>query len=233
MRSSKPELLISAKDLPELEEGEEKKFIEYFVHLLICYNTDFAFDKNTPYISLQSNQNYIGIFFILIDFLGDHYEFSQRHFELLNLAASCLERLYQEKIEALSTDVEKKVAQSELGDYLDKVTFVFQTAANKTESEMHREIYNSMARVYSAKADKWHGVPQAEGDAYDAKILRLREEAIEKFHLLETRYQEANETQESFERESSSPALFKEDEARPLLRRRLAPERPTSSPSPT
>jgi len=227
----KPILSIQEKDFSELRDEGRRAFIKFSAEVLSFYDGDIAF--NVPAICLPANLNYINTCFELVDPLSNHYEFSQRHFDLLGLAASHLKRLYQEKIEALSTDAEKEEAQSELGDYLDKVTFVFQTAANKTESEMRREICNSMARAYSVNADKWHGVPQSEGDAYNAKILRLREEAIEKFHLLETRYQEANETQESFERESSSPALFKEDEARPLLRRRLAPERPTSSPSPT
>src|SRR3989339_281199 len=200
----KPILSIQEKDFSELRDEGRRAFIKFSAEVLSFYDGDIAF--NVPAICLPANLNYINTCFELVDPLSNHYEFSQRHFDLLGLAASHLKRLYQEKIEALSTDA---------------------------ESEMRREICNSMARAYSVNADKWHGVPQSEGDAYNAKILRLREEAIEKFHLLETRYQAANETQESFERESSSPALFKEDEARPLLRRRLAPERPTSSPSPT
>src|SRR3989339_147717 len=153
------------------------KLIEGCLHSLCRYNKNYEL-FNGDYIasfSIGCSQNYINAFFWIVDYLYQYYEFSQRHFELLNLAAIYVERLSKREIDTLLTDTAKEAARSELGDYLDKVTLIFQTAADKAADERLRETYAIKAQKYSRKADTVRGVVVALN--HNEKIFALYEKA--------------------------------------------------------
>ena len=60
----------------------------------------------------------------VLDYLYQYYDFSERHFELLELAAGNLERLHQEGLTSLMTETERIKSQTDLADYLDKVALI-------------------------------------------------------------------------------------------------------------
>src|SRR3989339_869375 len=229
MKHTKIELSIHKKDFPEIKNAGRKVFIELFIRILSDYDRDVPFLGGTFLREhLVANQNYVDIFFILITYLSKHYKLHQRYFDLLNLAASHLERLYQEKIDALPTEEEKRTVHQELVGYLNKVAFIFQTAADNTE-DRRGEIYAVKAQEYSEKADIRQKVPKAEGRVYELKILRLREEAMREFLAKDALFRGADEISEH----AASPRLFKEGETAPFLRKSAPTERSTSSPSPS
>jgi|SRR3989339_833249 len=217
----KPSLTIYEESLSEIKNTERKAFIEFYVSILHSYHKIVELGV---YSSLLADQNYVHFLFKLIDFLSFHYELSQRYFDLLDLAASHLERLYQEKISALTTEEEKTAVNKERSDYLNQIAFIFWTTADKTENAMRCEVCDKMAQEYSAKADRLqNSASPAEGRMYVQKMLRLREKAIEEFHQAEDFYREI----------CGFPETPKDDASVPLLRGRVSSERPTSSPSPT
>ena len=129
----KPILDIQTSKLDEITEAEQKERMASYVNSLCRYDTNYK--SRIGYMvgkSVGLNQVYINNFYWSVTYLYQYYEFSQRHFELLNIAAKHVERLSQGKIDLLSADEEKEKARSELGDDLDKVTLIFQTAADKT-----------------------------------------------------------------------------------------------------
>lgn len=106
----------------------------------------------------NANRYYINECFLIIDSLcPPYYEPDKYYLELLNYAASKLIILIEEQIKKLSTD-ESKIGEianlkAELTDSLDKVTMIFQIAADKTERPLYQEIWTIKAHEYSSKAD--------------------------------------------------------------------------------
>ena len=258
----KPILDIQKEKLFEIKDDEQIELLEGCLNSLYNYYQSYKLlGDRIIRLSVGSNKDYINAFFWVVDYLYQYYEFSQRHFELLDLAAINLERLSQGKIAALSTDEEKEASRSELGDYLDKVTLIFQTAADKTNDIERARFYAVTAEDYSKRADTARGVVSTQ--SYNEKILSLYGKVISERPegsfikgVLKKRaaeYQrkcEAKETPEartaSFslsgetgmaeEVSDTTPLLGSHRESADGLRRRtvhLDEERPTSSPSPT
>jgi len=168
----KPILDIQKEKLFEIKDDEQIELLEGCLNSLYNYYQSYKLlGDRIIRLSVGSNKDYINAFFWVVDYLYQYYEFSQRHFELLNLAATNLERLSQEKIAALSIDEEKEASRSELGDYLDKVTLIFQTAADKTNDIERARFYAVTAEDYSKRADTARGVVSTQ--SYNEKILSL------------------------------------------------------------
>ena len=176
----KPILDIQTSKLDEITEAEQKERMASYVNSLCRYDTNYK--SRIGYMvgkSVGLNQVYINNFYWSVTYLYQYYEFSQRHFELLNIAAEHVEHLSQGEIDLLSADEEKEKARSELGDDLDKVTLIFQTAADKTEDRERAPFYAAMARKYSEKADAARGITTA--PRHCEKILALYEQAARKY----------------------------------------------------
>jgi len=257
----KPILDIQKEKLFEIKDDEQIELLEGCLNSLYNYYQSYKLlGDRIIRLSVGSNKDYINAFFWVVDYLYQYYEFSQRHFELLNLAATNLERLSQEKIAALSIDEEKEASRSELGDYLDKVTLIFQTAADKTKDTERALFYAATAEDYSKRADTARGVVVALN--HNEKIVALYEKAArenarfflgEIFRNRAAEYREKCEAKEmpeartaSFsssgeveiaeEVSETSPLLGSHRESADGLRRRTAhldEERPTSTPSPS
>lgn len=87
-----------------------------------------------------------------------YYELGKIYFELLNLAATQLEKLSREQIAKLSDGEEIAKVNNSLGEYLDKVAMVFQAAADNTEGELYQKTYSLEAENYSQQADAVRGI---------------------------------------------------------------------------
>src|SRR3989339_1207735 len=254
-------LSINNGKLSKIKAAEQRTFMESCVNSLCRYAEDCQ--SRIGHILIKSsgnNKSYINMFFWVVDYLYQYYEFDLKFFRLLNLAATNLERLSQEKIAALSIDEEKEASRSELGDYLDKVTLIFQTAADKTKDTERALFYAATAEDYSRRADTARGVVVALN--HNEKIVALYEKAArenarfflgEIFRNRAAEYREKCEAKEmpeartaSFsssgeveiaeEVSETSPLLGSHRESADGLRRRTAhldEERPTSTPSPS
>src|SRR3989339_609894 len=248
-------ILLETKKLFEIIDVAQRNYMEFLITSLQEFQKNFSYVRNID-IARKSTIFYINSFFKAADYLYQYYEFSQRYFELLDLAAINLALLSQEKIAALSTDTEKEAARSELGDYLDKVTLIFQTAVDKAGDEDCVRFCTDKARKYSAGADAAHGL--AVTPVYAKKILALYGKAEEEykddffgeiFRNRAAEYREKCEAKETPEARTASfslsgetgmaeevsdttPLLGSHRESADGLRRRtvhLDEERPTSS----
>ena len=258
-------ILPETKELFEIIDAAQKDYMESLIKPLQRYHKDFISSSYDYIVTIQDliivHKHYINMFFKAIDYLYQyHHEFDPIFFDLLNFAATNLERLSQEKIAALSIDEEKEASRSELGDYLDKVTLIFQTAADKTNDTGHDRFYAATAEDYSRRADSARGV--ASTQSYTEKIVALYEKAAEEhkddflgeiFRNRAAEYREKCEAKEmpeartaSFsssgeveiaeEVSETSPLLGSHRELADGLRRRTVrreKERPTSTPSPS
>ena len=169
-------ILPETKELFEIIDAAQKDYMESLIKPLQRYHKDFISSSYDYIVTIQDliivHKHYINMFFKAIDYLYQyHHEFDPIFFDLLNFAATNLERLSQEKIAALSIDEEKEASRSELGDYLDKVTLIFQTAADKAADKRLRKTYAAKAQEYSRKADAAHHVVSTQ--SYNEKILSL------------------------------------------------------------
>ena len=209
-------LSINNGKLSKIKAAEQRTFMESCVNSLCRYAEDCQ--SRIGHILIKSsgnNKSYINMFFWVVDYLYQYYEFDLKFFRLLNLAATNLERLSQEKIAALSIDEEKEASRSELGDYLDKVTLIFQTAADKTNDTGHDRFYAATAEDYSRRADSARGV--ASTQSYTEKIVALYEKAAEEHKddfLGEIFRNRAAEYREKCEAKETPDSLVREREAR-------------------
>src|SRR3989339_1512550 len=173
-------ILPETKELFEIIDAAQKDYMESLIKPLQRYHKDFISSSYDYIVTIQDliivHKHYINMFFKAIDYLYQyHHEFDPIFFDLLNFAATNLERLSQEKIAALSIDEEKEASRSELGDYLDKVTLIFQTAADKTKDTERALFYAATAEDYSKRADTARGVVVALN--HNEKIVALYEKA--------------------------------------------------------
>jgi hypothetical protein len=159
----KPTLSIDKSKFPEIQDPDQRECVELNAGLAFSYHNDYLLnDGATSRESITTNQLYIKELFIIAHYCycSQDYELSQRHFDLLNIAATYLVQLCQKKIDSLTTAEEQNEIRRKLAEYLDKVTLIFQTAADKTENEILQKVYGAKAQDYSAKADKVRGITQ-------------------------------------------------------------------------
>ena len=160
-----PEIPINCRDILEMRAISISWYAEdYYMYKYVLFH-----------------QRYINALFTSVDCLYKYYELSQKHFELLNFAAEYLEKLCNGKASCSSKPEEIEQAKKELGDYLDKVTMIFQTAADKAEDPHFRESYAAMAQKYSEKADRVCG--RVTFKSYEAKMQGLYEKAASECNL--------------------------------------------------
>lgn len=169
-------LSVETRHYPRIEVAWLRDVLEISAVSMSMY----AYDYNRGFVDkyVLSPQIYISALFRSVDNLYKHYELSQKHFELLDFAASHLEQLCNGKIPCLSEPDEIDRARTELGDYLDKVTMIFQTAADKTENSHYRKFCSDMAQKYSKKADEVRGMFSFR--SYEEKMQALYEKAAGK-----------------------------------------------------
>ena len=213
-------ILPETKELFEIIDAAQKDYMESLIKPLQRYHKDFISSSYDYIVTIQDliivHKHYINMFFKAIDYLYQyHHEFDPIFFDLLNFAATNLERLSQEKIAALSIDEEKEASRSELGDYLDKVTLIFQTAADKTKDTERALFYAATAEDYSKRADTARGVVVALN--HNEKIVALYEKAARenaRFFLGEIFRNRAAEYREKCEAKETPDSLVREREAR-------------------
>jgi len=255
----KPILDIQREELFEIKDDEQIEMMKHCLKPLRKYDNDCKKDDYRACTFIDANRGYINMFFWVVDYLYQYYEFSQRHFALLDLAATHLESL--SKKNRLLTETEQAEARSELGDYLDKVTLIFQTAADKAADKRLRKTYAAKAQEYSRKADAAHHVVSTQ--SYNEKILSLygkviserpegsfikgvlKKRAAEYQRKCEAKetpeartasFSSSGETEAAEEVSDTTPLLSSHRESAGGLRRRTVrreEERPTSSPSPS
>lgn len=166
-------LSVEARNYPRIYTSWQRTFFETGAPIIGQYDFDYRF-LHCALKSFVTNQEYINVLFERVDFLYNYYELERRHFELLDVAATNVERLSHEKIAQLSEATTLTSAKTELATYFDKVTMIFQTAADKAEDDRYRESYAAMAQKYSEKADNIRGTFTA---SYTAKLQFLYENA--------------------------------------------------------
>lgn len=170
----------------------------------------------------DANRYYINECFLIIDSLyTPYYEPDKYYFELLDCAASKLIILIEEQIKKLSTDESKteEIAnlKTELTDSLDKVTMIFQTAADKTEQPLYQEIWAIKAQEYSSKADGICGrltlvYEQKMRDLYNAASRNCRIDFIgEQFKERAAEYQRKLDNMKN---PSNAPTFFVADDSK-------------------
>src|SRR3989339_458908 len=246
---------VETVELPEIKDDREKACMKVCIDSLRQYYENHRCQRSyfDIHCGLMINKHYIHMFFQSADYLYQYYEFDQIFFVLLDRAATHLEDLSQRAIVTSLTEEAKTATKQELGDYLDKVTLIFQTAVDKAGNEDCVRFCTDKVGKYSARADAAHGL--AVTPAYAKKILALYEKAAEEHkddffgEIFESRakeYRRACEVKEISEMGAASRGLFGDDatDGTPLLkdsdcrsgfRRRTSrheEERPTSSPSP-
>lgn len=163
----KPILSIETKTLPEMlrmeqkeyteKEYKEKKYIENRVDSLCDFNNDYILLRGIiPYESILVNQHYIDTLFIVLDYLYQYYDFSPRHFELLELAAGNLERLHQEQLAKLRP----KAPKSTVGNLLNKLALIFrvppqsQKAGNEIPRDDDQQLGDESGQVDTVKIEE-------------------------------------------------------------------------------
>lgn len=211
----KPFFILNKK-LPEISDIGQRRCIEVLVDLLHSFNLPYYFDKCDTF-----GIGYIQTFLKVIGTLSQYYELDKRHFELLDYAASKLIILIEERIKKLSTDESKteEIAnlKTELTDSLDKVTMIFQTAADKTEQPLYQEIWAIKAQEYSSKADGICGrltlvYEQKMRDLYNAASRNCRIDFIgEQFKERAAEYQRKLDNMKN---PSNAPTFFVADDSK-------------------
>lgn len=221
-------LLNIVKEFPEITNCGRRRCCEEIADFLHFYASNHKIFGTSE----SANRHYINNCFLIADFLYEYYELDKYYFELLDYAASKLIVLIEDQIKKLSTDeskTEEMVAlKTALANSLDKVTMIFQTAADKTEQPLYQEIWTIKAHEYSGKADKIQGrltvvYEYKMRDLYAAAARSCKIDFIaEQFQKRAAEYQRKINTMESL---SHKPAFFiaeklKIEETRPLLRHR-------------
>ena len=220
----KPILSIKAEKLDKIKDTEHREFVESHIDSFVDYERDqelYGGDIARRCDGLS--RSYVYILFVMVDCLYESYDLSERHFELLNIAAIHLERLYREQMATLATEPEQTEVKMILGDYLDKVALIFQTASDKAGSRAHRERYGRKAQEYSARADNARDLAQAK--SHIAKMLDLYEKAAieyrsDTFFVGKLFGQRAEEYRAKYmEEESYAASGAEQSEREPLLSR--------------
>lgn len=166
-------LPVEARKYPRIEIAWQRNFLEISAVLIAQYAEGYRYTHKY----ILDNQIYINALFEVADCLYNCYELSRKYLELLGSAVTHLERLYHEEIAKLSEEAAVSNIKTELAAYFDKVTMIFQTAADKTEDDRYRDFYAAMAQKYSEKADNVRGIFTA---SYTAKMQFLYETAAKK-----------------------------------------------------
>lgn len=175
-------LSIEPENISKINDIKQRKFVEFFISSISRYHRNYQLNKGViPYESIAANQSYIDTLFILTDLLYQYYELSQRHFELLELAAINLKRLYEAQILSLPSEnkTKKTEIKEELIDYLDKVALIFQTASDTTENKLDRKTYEAKAKEYGKQADSYRDPSQITNHL--KKMQTLYENAAKKY----------------------------------------------------
>ena len=187
-------LHIDEKNFSQITDDNvrHKEYIISLMGILRIFDKDYTDLKGfSAQKTIAFNTNYIDHLFIIVPYLYQYYEISQRHFDLLDRAAINIENLYRGRISNLFTAPEKIAMELELSDYLNKIALIFQTAADKTENVERSKTYRVKAEEYSNKADAWRRVGHKE---HLTKMQILYQEAATKYpiirHLLLLRSEE-------------------------------------------
>jgi len=153
----KQALSVETREYTQIANVGRRQNLEIGIDTILQYA--FAVNHHLGLVEKYNvyNQVYINVLFGRINSLYEVYEPEKQHFELLDTAAINLDRLYGEKLAALSAVADIDQTKTELADYLDKVTMIFQTAADKTEDKEIRNFCAAKAKQYSDKADRLRG----------------------------------------------------------------------------
>ena len=156
----KPLLVITEQtfDMVIDSDYQRKQEMIYLARQFNAYHVIHHLIVDGSLRSTASNVLYIISFFKAVSYLLQYYEFSQRHFDLLDYAAMQLIKLYQAdilKAAGAETTAEQSVHElkSELADYLYMTAMTFQTVADKTENKHLVFVYRLKAEEYCQKAD--------------------------------------------------------------------------------
>ena len=247
----KPILPITEEifDIVSDDNLQRKKKMLFMAQEFSIYNIQYPSIIKGILSCITINTLYILSFFKVVSYLYEYYEFSQKHFDLLNYAATHLVELYS--VEMQKTCGTEKAEQNvyelkaKLADYLYMTAMTFQTAADKTENTELALIYRAKAEEYCQKADALLGIaaPQDylvkmqqlyQQYSQKEKIVYVQELLAYRAHEYQVKIEEKTHDQaprsaaSSFSSRSSSfppsPQFFAppqvQDERQPLLARR-------------